>query len=275
MPLRWRFRRQRNGEVTATLTDRTGGAATRVELFFVESPLIAVTQGPTSPIAPPARGGLLRASSEEATSVVIAPTNPNAYRASHLERTTIQHGSPSPAEIVRLAEGHRMWEQASPPDPFAAREQQVAMEGIARAIPSMVGGNHWADLERRLERSDDPADLLDRMQDLIGLSAGQKALGEAIGFRLHEWLSAGSLLFGFNEVIAPALRENGLQAQPTAARFLLTLAGRPGHILDWPDTDRRYLLERVVSSPVLLRAARFAVLGTRILNDQESASRGF
>jgi hypothetical protein len=113
------------------------------------------------------------------------------------------------------------------------------------------------------------------MQDLIGISVAHKALGEAIAYNLYKWLSTGTLLFGFNEVIAPALTENGVKNQPTAARFLLTLAGHPGYILDWAKADRNYLLERILASPVLLRAARFAVLGTRILNDQETASRGF
>jgi hypothetical protein len=109
----------------------------------------------------------------------------------------------------------------------------------------------------------------------MGISVAHKALGKAIAYNLYKWLSMGALLLGFNEVITPVLTENGVENQPTAARFLLTLAGRPGYILDWPQTDRDYLLERVVASPVLLRAARFAVLGTRILNDQETASRGF
>jgi hypothetical protein len=274
VPLRWRFRRERNGVVTASLTDRTGGTAARADLYSVESPLLAVAQDSHTPIALPPRGGLLLATSGEVSSAVIAPTNPNAYRLSHGERTTIQYGASSPGEIVRLAAGYQMWAQGSPPDAFATRDQQVVLDAIARAIPSMACGNHWASLERKLEWTDDPADLLDRMQDLIGLSAAHKALGEAIGFNLHHWLSPEDLLLGFDGVIAAALRENGVQAQPTAARFLLTLAGRPGHILDWPEADRDHLLQRVVSSPVLLRAARFAVLGTRIL-DQESASRGF
>ena len=45
--------------------------------------------------------------------------------------------------------------------------------------------------------------------------------------------------------------------------------------MDWPESERSYLLQRVMTSPVLLRAARFAVLGTRILNDVESIERSF
>jgi len=276
VPLRWRFKKERNGNVTATLTDRTGGGTTRVDLFSVESPLVAVSHDPRTPIHLPARGGLLRASSDEAEAVVIAPTDPNALLTTRLNRSVVRFSTMSPAEIVGLAEGHRLWAQAElPSDAFAAHEQQIAMDAIARAIPTMVCGSHWADLERQLESTDDPADYLDRMQDLMGMSVAHKALGVAIAYNLYKWLSTGTLLLGFNEVIASALTKYGVKNQPTAARFLLTLAGRPGYILDWPKADRDYLLERIVASPVLLRAARFAVLGTRILNDQETASRGF
>ena len=276
VPLRWRFKKERNGNVTATLTDRTGGGTTHVDFFSVESPLVAVSQDPHTPIHLPARGGLLRASSDEAEAVVIAPTNPNALWTTRVSRAIVCLSTMSLAGIVGLAKGHRLWAQAElPPDAFAAYEQQIAMDAIARAIPMMVCGSHWADLERQLESTNDPADYLDRMQDLMGMSAAHKALGKAIAYNLYKWLSPGPLLLGFNEVIAPAFSENGVKNQPTAARFLLTLAGRPGYILDWPKADRNYLLERILASPVLLRAARFAVLGTRILNDQETASRGF
>ena len=276
VPLRWRFKKERNGNVTATLTDRTGGGNTRVDSFAVESPLVAVSHDPNTPIHLPVRGGLLRASSDEAEAVVIAPTNPNALMTARLSRAVVRFSTMSPAEIVGLAKGHRLWAQAGlPPDAFAIYEQQTAMDAIARAIPMMVCGSHWAYLERRLESTDDPADYLDRMQDLMGISVSHKALGEAIAYNLYKWLSTGTLLLGFDEVIAPTLTENGVKNQPTAARFLLTLAGRPGYILDWSQADRNYLLQRVVASPVLLRAARFAVLGTRILSDQETASRGF
>ena len=276
VPLRWRFKRERNGNVTAILADRTGGGATHVDFFAVESPLVAVGHDPHTPIHLPVRGGLLRASSDEAEAVVISPTNPNTLLTTRLGRAVVHFGALSPAEVVELAKGYRLWAQAElPPDPFAVYEQQIAMDAIARAIPVMLCGKHWADLEHQLESASDPADYLNQMQDLMGISEVHKALGNAIARNLYKWLSPSTLLLGFNEVIAPALTDNGVKNQPTAARFLLTLAGRPGYILDWPKSERDYLLERIVTSPVLLRAARFAVLGTRILNDQETASQGF
>ena len=50
---------------------------TRVEFYTVDTPLHPRACDPTQPIALPSRGGLLRAVSDEAESVVLAPTNPN------------------------------------------------------------------------------------------------------------------------------------------------------------------------------------------------------
>jgi hypothetical protein len=59
------------------------------------------------------------------------------------------------------------------------------------------------------------------------------------------------------------------------ARFLLLLAGRPGLLADWEDDEAVFLLERILQTPVLYRAARFAVLGTRALNDADGVERSF
>jgi hypothetical protein len=119
------------------------------------------------------------------------------------------------------------------------------------------------------------ADCLQEMRDAVAITELQKPLAFKIGKNLYRWLTPETLIPGFAEVIAPALYESGIDKQPSAARFLLTLAGRPGYIADWTARDRDYLLERVIACPLLLRAARFAVLGTRALNDAETAERGF
>jgi hypothetical protein len=54
----------------------------------------------------------------------------------------------------------------------------------------------------------------------------------------------------------------------------LLLASRPGLILDWDPAERDKILDAVVTSPVLLRAARFAVLGSRAFIDADEASKG-
>jgi hypothetical protein len=242
----------------------------------VEAPLIAISYASDAPIALPPLGGLLQAASEDAEAVVIAPTNPNAVFALGMVRATVSYGVKSPSEVIRLADAYRTWSSAElPADPFATYQQHIALEAISRAITMMICGYHWVQLERALQGAIDVADYLQEMQDAVGISDAHKSLAAEIGQNLYRWHTPETLIPGFAQVIAPALSDNGVKWQPSAARFLLTLAGRPGYIVDWAPRDRDYLLERVIASPVLLRAARFAVLGTRALNDIETTERGF
>jgi len=274
-PLRWRFTKDHDS-ITANLHDRTDGGQTRVDFFTVEVPLTATSYVPDAPIALPPRGGLLQAVAENAEAAVIAPTNPNAVFALGQARPTVSYGEKSPSEVTRLANAHWLWSSAElPADPFATHQQHVVLEAIAQAITMMICGYHWAQLERTLQGADDPADYLQEMRDAVGISDAHKALATQIGRNLYRWLTPETLIPGFAEVIAPTLSDSSIKNQPSAARFLLTLSARPGYIADWAPRDRDYLLERIVASPVLLRAARFAVLGTRALNDVETEERGF
>lgn len=276
VPLRWRFTKARDGSFVATLANRTGGPAT-VDFYPVDTPAEPVRYPSDAAISLPPRGGLLCATSDEVELAEIAPTNPNALLRAGVGRSNVPYGTNSLAEIRRLAAGHRKWALArSPQDAFAGRQRELAMDAFSRSIALVVCGTHWARTEQQLATADDPADYLEQMRRDVGVSEAHRALADAIAQNLWHWLSIGELAVGFSDVMARALQQNGVRSQSTAGRFLLTLAGRPGYILsDWSKVDCDYLLERVVASPVLLRAARFAVLGTRILNDQESALRSF
>lgn len=277
-PFRWRFKTERDGSKAASLSDRTDGGSTRVEFYTVDTPLQSAACDPTQPIALPSRGGLLRAVSDEAESVVLAPTNPNDLMAMGGAAPHVGYGDKSMAGVMKLVEGHHLWATADlPADAFAIHQQQLAMDAIARAIAMLLGGNHWAAIERRLLTSDDPDELLNEMPGMIGTSPAHEALAEVISRNLYHWLTPTEILVGFSSAIHSTLVESGIEVNkhPSAARFVLTFAGRPGWILDWPDAERTYLLQRVMTSPVLLRAARLAVLGTRILNDVESIERSF
>jgi hypothetical protein len=274
-PLRWRFTKNHDDSVTANLHDRTDGGQTKVCLFAFEAPLTANSYAPDAPIALPPRGGVLRAVSGDVEAAVIAPTNPNAVFALGKASTTVSYGANTPSEVLRLADAYRLWSSAElPADPFAMHLRHIVLEAITRSVAMMLCGSHWAKLERTLRGADDVADYLQEMRDLVGNSSAHKSIAAAIGKNLHRWLTPEKFMLGFAEVIAPALRDHGLKNQPSAAQFLLTLAGRPGYISDWAQRDRYYLLERVIASPVLLRAARFAVLGARALNDVEISERG-
>jgi hypothetical protein len=106
-------------------------------------------------------------------------------------------------------------------------------------------------------------DLLGEMQAMVGISSSHKALAKDIADRLWQWsASTDALLAGFVAAIAPMAASSGIDDPHLAARFLLLLARSPGRVAEWNSSKRDELLDRVVTTPVLVRAARFAVLAT-------------
>jgi hypothetical protein len=149
------------------------------------------------------------------------------------------------------------------------------LEAITRAAVCLVAGGRWTAIERQILRAADPLDFVNDLQAAVGDSDDQKRVASTIGMSLHSWLDPVSLLTGFSEVMQGTLRANNLAGHDSAPRFLLSLAGRAGLVANWPVVERGILLQAVVNTPLLLRAARFAVLGTRYLSEAESAGEGF
>jgi hypothetical protein len=179
-------------------------------------------------------------------------------------------------EVRRLIDAHARWLGAElPADAFAAHQQQLVGDALTRATGALIGGSHWLQLERKLEAAREPADYLDQMQNAIGGSRVDKELASVIAFSLYKWLTPGQLLPGFTEAIwrHPAIR--GSRGQPAMPLFLLVLASRPGRLAGWDDKESTLLLDGVLQSPVLYRAARFAVLGTRTMSHADSVDWGF
>lgn len=276
-PLRWRFARAHDGQVVARLVDRTDGGATTVEFYAVETPLFAVRKSAGEEIIAPPLGGLVMARSGDSVASLILPTQPNKILGQQrAPGPSVSVTACSPKEVRRLIDGHARWMAAElPADPFAVYQRQLVGDTIARAIGTLIGGTHWVAIERKLAQARDAADYLEEMQGAVGISTAHKELASTIAYSLYKWLSVSSLLLGFHEVIAPLLAGSGLGESPTASRFLLMLAGRPVFLAGWEDEEIAYLLARVIQTPVLYRAARFAVLGTRALNDADGVERSF
>lgn len=275
-PLRWRFARTHEALVVATLVDRTDGGATRLEFYDIEAPLTAVQKNPGEPFDVPPRGGLAIARAGDAIAAAILPTNPNAVM--HMQRAcpVLTSLARSTGEVMRLAEGHQRWITADlPADAIATYERQIVVDAIASAIGTVIGGGHWAFIERKVAGAQDAADHLEDMRDAVGISTEHKALSSIIAHSIYKWLKPEDLLLGFPGVIRPYLANHGLSDILSAPRFLLMLAGRPGYVTEWEPGEATLILDRVLKSPVLYRAARFAVLGTRALNDADGVERSF
>lgn len=275
-PLRWRFARNHDGHVHARLVDRTDGDATTIEFYDVQSPTAAVPRPVGADISAPPRGGLVVARAGDASASLILPTEPNALLQQPDLRPAVPTAGRTLTDVRELVDAHARWLNAElPADAFVMYQQQVIGDGIARAIGTIIGGSHWGGIERKVAHAQDVADLLAEMQQAVGISTSHKDLATAIAYSLYKWLSSGSLLLGFDAVIAPHLASSGLGDHPAVSRFLLMLAGRPGYLSQFPNDEVTFLLEQVMQTPVLYRAARFAVLGTRALNDADGVERSF
>lgn len=274
-PLRWHFFRTRNAVVVASLVDRTDVGRTAVDFYAVDAPLTAVPMDPAGPFTVSPRGGLVIATAGEVVAAAILPTNPTKLMRLP-PHPVVTARSTSVQEVLRMAKGHRNWVDADlPADPFAAYVQELVGDAIARSIGTIIGGGRWAAIERKMTHPEVATDHLDDMRDAVGVGIGHRSLASTVARSLDKWLESDELFRGFYEVITPHLIDCGLPGDPAAPRFLLLLAGQPGYITDWKPGEASYLLERVLNWPVLYRAARFAVLGTRALNDAQRKERSF
>jgi hypothetical protein len=275
-PLRWIIIRRQGGGHSARLIDRSDGNRTNVVFFPADSPLSGMPCEPGEEIKAP-QGGLLRATTGRVEASVILPPDPNQLRATRHAHLFVQVGARTLREVTRLLDGHRNWLDADlPADPFARYQQKIALDAIASALISLITGGYWASLERRLDEGY-VIDHFEEVRSLVGVLPSQRALAKRIGDSLWRWSdSCASLTSGFAEVIAAAAAHAGLHDPAKAAKFLLTLASDPGRLMDWDSSDRDGLLEHAMRSPVLVRAARFAVLGAEALRSDavRSAAAG-
>ncbi len=276
-PLRWRVTRIHDGSHVAHLIDRTDHASTGVELFSVEQPLAAARCMPDEDIAVPALGGLLRATAGDAQATMLLPTEPTQVLQSQRDDPTINEVGRQPHELVSVIEGAATWAGADlPGDPFAVRQQDHVLTAITRKLVTVIANStHWTNLELRLARTDHLIDHLDHMRVAVGVDDRHKALAAKIAANLWDWAEPAQMLAGFDAVIAPTLEHARMTEQSGVARFLLLLAGKPWHLASWDPTAREQILRGVTASPVLMRAARFAVLGARALKDAEDLAKGF
>jgi hypothetical protein len=268
-PLRWILIKQHNGGHEAYLINRTDGDGTQVQLFSVEAPLTGEARDSRQTITVPESGGLLQATSGNVTATIILPPEPNRLLQRPSDRPIVQYADNSLPELQRLICGHARWLNAGlPADPFAQHQREIVLNAITTALVSLAAGNRWAHLERKRLRVGDrrSSDVLEEMRELVGEAPSQRALAQQIASRIWQWLdSSATLSAGFANAIGTIAAANGIDDPHTAADFLLRLASRPGSLVGWDETERHRYLKCVLRSPVLIRAARFAVLGTDAL----------
>jgi len=189
----------------------------------------------------------------------------------------IEVGSKTPVEIVRLIDGYRLWDKAElPADAFARFQQQSVLDAITRQVVSLVAGPRWGGLEAKLANvpRDELVENLDEMQEAVGTDQRQKAIADAVAHRLWQWKSVGDLVTGFDDLIRSAVQHANMADQQGVSLRLISLAANPGQLAGVDPATREKFLRGVIASPVLARAARFAVLGYKAYNEIEQSGRG-
>jgi hypothetical protein len=262
--LRWVVSaRHREGGYVARLIDRTDGDPITVEFFSVERPLIGTPYAADGEFVGPVRGGLLWATNGEQVAAQVIPPDANQLIQVGIVQPSVPIGQRSLIEVQKLMRHHRQWKDAElPAHPFGLRERQRVLDAFTTAIAAMLAPGKWASFEHRIAGLASTEVDLNRAHALIGDTPIQRAAATAIASNLWRWDSPGALIQGFSQATAQLTAAAGMPDATKGARFLLQLASSPGELLDWAEAERIKYLRCVLTDPVLIRAARFAVLGT-------------
>lgn len=261
--LRWVVSKRHDGSHAARLIDRTDGESVAVEFFPMDRPTMAQAHPAADEFVGPARGGLIWAVSEDETAGQIVPPDPNQLLRIGATVPKVLSGAKSLSEVHKLIQHHHRWAAADlPAHPFGARDRNRVLSAITTALAAMLAPGQWAHFEHQIaDLAPEDVDL-DRAQKLVGDTTPQWATAQAIAAHLWEWNTPEALIRGFSEAISDLVKSSGMPDAMKGARFLLQLCSMPGELIGWEEDELNQYLRCVFTDPVLVRAARFAVLGT-------------
>ncbi|KQQ11276.1 hypothetical protein [Rathayibacter sp. Leaf296] len=262
--LRWVIsRRHRDNGYIARLIDRTDGDPVDVVFYPVERPLSGQPQPADQDFSGPPRGGLLVASNDQDRALQIIPPDATQLIAAGDATPSIPTTQKSLVECTRLMKGHQLWKNAQlPAHPFGVRERRRVLDAITGALVGLLTPGKWVSLEGQIATRAAADVDLDRAQTLVGERPVHRAAAQAIANHLWEWDTRALLIEGFSEAAGALISSSGMPNKLKGARFLLQLASSPSELLEWETGERNEYLRAVMTDPVLVRAARFAVLGT-------------
>ncbi|WP_156746882.1 hypothetical protein [Mycobacterium sp. E2733] len=268
--LQWTLAIKRGAHV-ARLTDRTVGVRTRVELFLTERPSVAIQRSAGDAIEAPAHGGLLRATSGSLEAGILLP--PRRGKAMRRVRPRIATGRRTNREVLKLIALHHSWFDAdSSSDQFVDHQRRIVLHALTREVVSLIAGANWRSVEGQVNGLRVRGRLGDlHLGDLrrnVGSSVAERAMAETVTYNVWTWSrSESAFATGFASLIARMSANYFIRGYDfeTVADFLLTLTKTPGVVMDWDSGERNSLIDMVMASPALVRAARFAVLGIEAL----------
>lgn len=275
-PLRWIVGMDRDGPY-ARLIDNTEGPSIGLVRYDFASPTKATPLGeiPSSGIRWPA-GGLFSARTNAFEASVILP--PLVRDLSDLQHTrVVPHvamGPRSVDRIVALVQASKRWSAASlPGNPFARHERQAVLRTLTARLVSILAGNHWSELEDRGLADD--AFVFQQLQQGVGEETYQRGLADALRRQVGNWHQLEPAKRTVELAAVLGLFQHRTFVEATDYRFaelLLRLASDPGSLTNWPDTELRKAVERLLALPVLIRVARFVVLAIHLDEEEETGS---
>jgi hypothetical protein len=275
-PLRWTVRA--NGH-QAVLIDSQGCADLTVCTMACAAPsheqpgdLAVALDGLSIP-----NGGALvvaRSGTLEAATVIVPQQRITSLGALSGERPHVPMPARDAASILALARMAALWERARlAGSALASARRAAVVEALVARITGVVAGGRWTDAEELL-RERGPRAAADMLRGLVPNRPDERVMTVVLTERIAPTVTASVAQADrvLVDSLARCVRAPNLEV---LARYALRLAASPGeaHILvdevgemgGTPETRERVLIEGLLGCPVVLRAARYFVVATRVL----------
>jgi hypothetical protein len=274
-PLRWSIGRH-EGQYVARLINNTEESVRSVLLFPFETPADGTELVLESDGSVGARdGGLLRATAGSSEALVVLP--PYVRDLSDLHRTDvhphIQTGQRTAESVRKMVDTAALWTAAAlPANPFAERLQRTVIQGITARLGGLIGGGYWWQVEFEALQNDDL--YRHRLISSIGQHQWQQSLArELIDQAAHlSALAPENRCSTFVELVRKhviGVRDIGSAG---FAERLLRLGSSPGSLTIASDDELAILVDRVLATPILFRAARLLVLSVHCMVDEDAGN---
>jgi hypothetical protein len=274
-PLRWVVR---DGGAEVVLLDAQADRDTTVTVFDAQTPDVAhviSTDSAMSGLIVPNTGALFSASSASASVAVVAVPRQRITSLAELgQRPVVQQCRRSAADLERLVRIAAVWESARlGATSITSQRRDYAVKALRGCIIGTIAGDRWGRAEEQLEAHSDARHALDVMRTLVTSKPDEKGIVTVLWRRHEELAQAHPAHRGeiFVEAVL-AFAHSGNARELAAFAFRLATSSHDATQVTLGDyqadrdqsehkqTSVREALEALLAWPMLLRAARLAVL---------------
>jgi hypothetical protein len=274
-PLRWVFGRNSGGPFLRLISHADGmNLVVRRHEFAHPAEAQQVDYVPGREVRWP-DGGLFVATAGTARVAAILP--PLVRSLNELRSRSATPELPQPARtpdgVLKLIGLANDWAQASlPGDPFVLTFRLSVLRTIASRLAALIAGQRWARLEASGAEKDGGIATRE-LQAAVGDAAYQRSLAAKLDQSIGYWtlLEPEERVEDLAETLARYAGPAGVRGPDVRlAEFLLRLGSDPSSLATWPAEELRRYVDVALASPVLVRAARFAVLAIHASETEES-----